>query len=364
MKTDYFFIALIFLLVIFGLVMLTSASSDLGQIRFGDSYFYLKHQLLHGIFFGLIAFVVFSKLYYQRLFKISFSLLLFSIFLLILPFTPIGFSFAGASRWISFGNFTIQPSEIIKFSYLIYLAAWLSKRTFSARGGVKSDIINDFLPFLFFSILIFFILLFQRSTSSAVIILLSGLIVYFVGQGRMKFILATAILSLIILSLVIYFTAYRLERITSFLRPGADPLGRDYHQKISLLAISQGGLFGVGYGQSITKIHYLPESIGDSIFSVIAEELGFVGAVFLIFLFLLLLWRSFLIAKKADKFAKLLVIGFSSLITIQAITHIGANSGLLPLTGLTLPFISFGGTSLVIFLAMAGVIANISKHTK
>lgn len=358
-KVDYFFISLVFLLTAFGLMMLASASSDLGQVKFQDSYYYLKHQLIYGLGFGFLGFFITANVYYRRWGKWAFIFLIISVLLLILVFSPLGFSSGGAKRWLSLGQFTFQPSEIIKLTFLIYLAAWLSKdkeRARSFRGG--------FLPFLFLLAIIAILLLLQHSTSTTFIILAVTLLVYFVSGAKFKFILSAIFLGILVLPLIIYLTPYRWERVVAFLNPQSDPLGKGYHLNQTLLAIGSGKLWGRGYGQSTTKIYYLPEPIGDSIFAVIAEELGFVGAAGLIVTFFLLIWRSFQIANKnPDNFAKLLVIGFSSYIGLQVFVHIAALSGLVPLTGMPLPFISYGGTALAVFLTMGGVITNISKYS-
>ena len=358
-RIDYFFISLVFLLTAFGLVMLSSASSDLGKIKFNDSYFYLKHQIIYGLSFGLLGFFITVNVYYRRWGKWALIFLFISIALLILVFSPLGFLAGGAKRWLYFGGFTFQPSEIVKFTFLVYLAAWLSKNKDRARSFIAG-----FLPFLLLLAIIVFILLLQHSTSTALIILATTLLVYFTSGAKLKFIFSAVFLVILVLPLVIYLTPYRWERVMTFLNPQSDPLGKSYHLNQTLLAIGSGRLWGRGYGQSTTKIHYLPEPIGDSIFAVIAEELGFVGAASLIIAFFLLIWRGFLIAfKNSDNFAKLLAVGFSLMIGLQVFVHIAALSGLIPFTGVPLPFISYGGTALAVFLTMAGVIANISKYT-
>ncbi len=164
-------------------------------------------------------------------------------------------------------------------------------------------------------------------------------------------------------ALIVYITPYRLDRVLNYINPESNPLGGGYHINQAKIAIGSGGMFGVGYGQSTTKIKYLPEPIGDSIFAVIAEELGFAGSLTLVGAFVLLVTKTLLLARKApDRFAKLLLIGFASLIAIQAFVNIGAISGLIPLTGTPLPFISYGGTALAVFMTMGGIIANISKY--
>lgn len=358
-RVDYFFVALVFLLVAFGLAMLSSASSVLGKIKFNDSYYYLKHQIIHGLFIGLLGFFISVNVYYRRWEKMALFFLLLGLLLLILVFSPLGFSSGGAQRWISIGAITFQPSEIIKFTFLIYLAAWLSKDRERSRSFFRG-----FLPFLFLVALIAGILIAQRSTTVALIFLATTILVYFISGARFRYIFLIIFLSLLSLPLIIHLAPYRWERITTFLNPQADPLGRSYQINQTLLAIGSGKWWGRGYGQSIAKIHYLPEPIGDSIFAIIGEELGFVGAASLIVVFFLLIWRNFVIANRtSDNFAKLLVFGFSLVIGLQVFVHIAALTGIIPLTGVPLPFISYGGTSLAVFLTMTGIIANISKYS-
>jgi len=357
---DYVFISLVVILTIFGLVMLTSASSDLAQARFSNSYYYLNHQILYGLSVGILGFVLGMFVYYRRLEKLSTFLLGFTILMLILVFSPLGFVAKGAARWLTFGEFTIQPAEVLKLTFLVYLSAWLSK---SQKRG--RSLTEGFLPFLILVGTVTLLVIFQPSTTTAVIIFLAALITYFTAGAHFKFVVAAILLAGLALSVLVYFTPYRLERVTSFFRQDADQLESGYHINQSLIAIGSGGLFGVGYGNSTTKLGYLPEPIGDSIFAVIAEEFGFVGATFLIFIFLFLVWRGLRIARAApDNFGRLIVTGFVSLMGVQAFINVAAISGLIPLTGVPLPFISFGGTSLAVFLTMSGIIINVSRYRR
>ena len=365
---DYVFISCVVILVVFGLVMLSSASSDLGKIKFNDTYFYLKHQLLYGLSLGILGFLVGSLIYYRWWQKLAVPLLLLSLLALILVFTPLGFSHGGANRWLNLGPLSVQPAEFLKFSFIIYLAAWLSSK--KERSGYRqTNILSGYLPFLIISGLVAFLILKQPSTTTVVIIMASGLLVYFTSGARLSFVFGTIFLGLVGLILIISLTPYRLERVETYIKTflGSEVVesqSQGYHLEQARMAIGSGGLWGVGFGKSTTKFKYLPEPISDSIFVVIAEELGFVGAILLIGVFILLFIRGIMIAKNSrDQFAKLTVIGFILIITIQAFINVAAISGLLPLTGVPLPFISYGGTSLAIFLTMAGVIVNISKYT-
>lgn len=356
--SDYVILVCTFLLVIFGLIMLASASSNLGKNQFNDSYFYLKHQIYYGLSVGLIGFFLGSKIYYVTYKKIAMLLLIVAIIGLALIFTPLGFKAGGAERWLKVGSITFQPSEFLKIPFIIYLAAWLSN-----NSDRQKNFFRGFLPFLIFLGVIIFLLLKQPATSTSVILLLVALIVYFVSGARISYILSVLIASALALFLLIYFTPYRWARVQTFFKPDTNLQTSSYHINQTKIAIGSGGLFGVGYGQSTTKIKYLPEPIGDSIFAVVAEELGFVGAMSLIGILFLLVLRIVILAMKTnDRFTQLLLVGFAALITLQSFVNIGAISGIIPLTGMPLPFISYGGTALAVFMTISGIVVNISKH--
>lgn len=352
---DYWLIAAFLLLTVFGMVMLSSASSDLGKIKFGDTYHYLRHQAVFGLAFGLLGFYLASVISYRWYAKFSFFLLLSGIILLALVFfEPLGFSAGGAKRWIRAGPITFQPAEIVKFAYIVYLAAWL------AKGRAKS-FAEGFLPFAAISGLIALLIFMQPATSTAIVIIASGLVVYFAGGAKWRHVALFFFAGVLGLALIVAVTPYRLERVTSYLGVG-DPQGSRYHIEQALTTIGSGGLWGVGYGRSTSKYSYLPEPIGDSIFAIIAEEFGFVGASTVIAFFAFIVGRCLQLARRmTEPFGRLLLIGFSSLIGLQAFVHIAAISDLIIQTGVPLPFISYGSTALVVFLTMAGIIVNITK---
>lgn len=359
-EPDYILIAAVFLLTVFGLVVLASASSDLGQKKFGDSYYYLKHQILYGLLFGLLGFFLAFKIDYRRLEKPAFWFLVASVILLLLVFTPLGFKAGGADRWVKIGPLTVQPAEIVKAAFLIYLAAWLSRKSERSRSFKEG-----FIPFLIVCGLVAGLLLAQPSTTTVALIAFSSLAVYFLSGARMSYLLSAVFLGFLIFALVVYLTPYRFARIQTFLNPQIDDKGNGFHLNQALIAIGSGGFWGAGYGQSLTKYSYLPEPIGDSIFAVIAEEFGFVGTAGLLGFYFFLLYRIFRIAwKSSDNFARLLSAGFGSIIGAQVFVNVAAISGVVPLTGVPLPFISYGGTALAVFLTMMGIIANISKYNK
>lgn len=219
------------------------------------------------------------------------------------------------------------------------------------------------MPFLLISGAIGLLLIFQPSTSTAAIIILTALMIYFSSGAKLRYVFSTLLLGLAAFLVISYLTPYRWERIMSFVRPDANTQGSSYQINQALIAIGSGGLDGVGFGKSTTKLRYLPQPIDDSIFAIVSEELGFIGATMLIFVFITLILRNFILSKKIpDEFGRMLLIGFGSLIAIQTFIHIGAISGLIPLTGVPLPYISYGGTALAIFMTISGIIVNISKY--
>ena len=359
-RPDYFLLAVIFLLTIAGLVILASASSELGKIRFNDSYYYLKHQLTNGFLLGAIGFFVAYKLYYQRYRKLSLLFLLVNIIFLGLLFTSLGVTAGGASRWLRLGPLVFQPAEILKLTFLIYLAAWLA----NARMNRIKNFAGGALPFFIICGIVAGLLILQPATSTVVILIASGLIMYFVSGVPLKHIALICLIGAIGFGLVIWRTPYRLQRILDFLDPSRDLQGTGYQGNQAVIAIGSGSIWGMGYGQSPSKVSYLPAPLDDSIFAIAAQELGFVGAASLVILFAILIFRLLWIARRTrDKFGHLLLIGFASIIALQSLVNMGAISGLIPLTGIPLPFVSYGGTALAVFLTMGGVAANVSKYT-
>ncbi len=360
-QPDYILISITLALVVFGLVVLSNPSVVLSQDVFKESYYFLKHQL-YSVFLGLFFFFVCQKINYKHWQKIGFFLLLLSILLLILVFVPkIGYSYGETSRWIAWGPFSFQPFELVKLTFILYLAALLSKK----RGSSNQLIKESLMPFLIFIGIISFLVLCQPDFSALVVLIAIAMTIYFLAGMKMSYILAIGSLALIGFFTLIKTVPYRANRLIVFLHPEIDPQGIGYQINQALLAIGSGGLFGLGLGHSIQKWKYLPEPIGDSIFAIVAEELGLIGAGILVILFILLAWRGLKIAKKApDRFGFLLAGGITGWLFLQAFINIAAISGLIPLTGLPLPFISYGGSAMAISLAGVGILVNISKYTK
>jgi cell division protein FtsW len=356
---DYFFLGIVIILTIFGLAMLGSASSNLGKIKFNDTYYYLKHQIFFGLSFGIVGFAVGYFLHYSNLKKGAFIFLLISLAALVLVFTPLGLQARNTSRWLRLGPLSFQPAELMKLAFLVYLAAWLSNPKFKRATDFQTGLV----PFLILCGIIAGLLILQPATSTVVILLFAALAVYLMSGAPLKYIGLFLICGAVVIGLVVYATPYRRARVLGFLDQSADAQGKNYQVNQALIAIGSGGTTGLGYGQSATKMGYLPTPTDDSIFAVVAEELGFVGATSLIAIFAMYSFRLFWLAKRiSDRFGRLLLIGFGTIVALQAFVNMAAISGFIPLTGVPLPFVSYGGTALAIFLTMSGISLNISKY--
>lgn len=356
---DPVFMSILIALLIFGLIMLTSASSALGQYEHKDSFYYLKHQLFNGMILGAIAFIFMSVVDYRVWKKNAFILLVISMVLLLLVFTPLGASALGASRWIDIGGFNFQPSEMVKLTFLLYLAAW-----FERKGRHIEDATYGFLPFMvLLGALVLIIAGAQNDLGTMTVIAAIAITMYFVAGAQLKHLAAMAGMGIAAVGGLILIAPYRIARITTFLHlTSADKQGEAYHIIQALIAVGSGGLFGVGLGHSLQKYSYVPEVATDSIFAIISEELGFFFSFGLLIVYLLLLWRMLRIARNApDLFGKYVVLGVAVWIGFQAFVNIGAMLSIWPLTGIPLPFISFGSTSLIMLLAACGLVYNISR---
>lgn len=358
-KPDYVLAGVVLLLVFFGLMMVASASVIKGFQEFGDRYYYAKHQLVYGILPGVILFLLASKIYYRRWIKLSLPLFVLGIIgLAAVLITSSSFYHGGATRWITYGFLTFQPSEFVKVIFIIYLAAWLDK-----KGNKINDAASTLFPFLIIVAILGFLIILQPNLGMLGIVALSALALYYISGVKLLHIFSLIILGISALAIFIKIEPYRLERFATFLNPEADILNTGYQINQAVIAIGSGGLFGLGLGQSRQKYNYLPEPFGDSIFAITGEELGFVGLAALIILFLFFIWRCFAIAKNApDNFGKLLVSGITIILIIQFFMNIAAITQFMPLTGVPMPFISYGGSALVSALFGVGVILNVSSH--
>lgn len=359
-RPDYTFLILLGILVFLGLVMLFSVSGPIAFQKFNDSYWYLKHQLLFGILPGTVLFFVASRIDYRLWRRLSVPLLGLSVILLFLVFIPgIGADWGTSRSWIRIGDFSLQPSEIVKLTFLFYLAAWLESR---GEDGVR-DVAGGLVPFLISLGVVAILIILQPDIGSFMVIAAVAVLVYFLAGAPWSHLMGLGAGALVLVGILIKTAPYRAERFMTFLHPELDPKGIGYHINQAFLAIGSGGVFGVGLGHSRQKYMYLPEVVGDSIFAVMAEELGFVIIAAILALFTAFIIRGIRIARRApDMFGRLLAAGIVGWIFFQTVFNIGSMVGLFPMTGLPLPFVSYGGTAVTVLLASAGVLVNISKH--
>jgi len=359
---DVPFLLLTIGITVFGFVMLASASGPVAYERFGDSYYFVTNQLFNGLIPGAIAFLVGFLIPYHTWRKYAFPMLIVTLLLLILVFIPgIGEDFGTfAHSWIAISSFAFQPSEIAKLTFLFYLAAWSEK-----RGEDLKDVNAGLVPFMVILGVTSLLILLQPDLGTLTIIIAMSFMVYFVAGGPVPHLVGLGGLGLGAFIFLVQASPYRAARFMTFLHPELDPQGVGYQINQALLAVGSGGFFGRGFGHSLQKFQYLPEVIGDSIFAVLSEELGFMFTVGFLLVFVGFLWRGLRIAERSeDAFGRYFTVGVMAWLGVQAFVNIGAMVGVLPITGVPLPFLSYGGTSLVVTLAAAGVVLNISKYTK
>ena len=365
-QLDFILLIVVILLLSLGLIMVLSASSPTSLAETGDdSYSYFRKQAIFAVV-GVIAMLFISKIdyrFWKKFYKIAYWV---SIILLLMVLIPgIGVSSGGASRWIKILGVQFQPSELAKIGLIIFYASYLTDHKDELKGFYTGFI----KPFLYLVPVILILILIQDHLSATIIIVAVVGIMMLMAGSRLKYFLtagtAAGVTGAAGLYLMAKFTskgAFRLARITSFLNPWADKQGDGWQVIQSLYAIGSGGLFGVGLGQSKQKYLYISEPHTDFIFAVLAEELGFVGCAVVIALFCVFIWRGVLTAMKApDMFGSLVAIGITSLIGLQAIINIAVVTSSMPVTGMPLPFFSYGVTSLLILLCSVGVLLNISR---
>lgn len=358
-SVDSILLVIIVLMVAGGFLIFSSASLGL-MARDGANFSSVAFgQFIFGVIGGGTALLIMSNIYYRHWRKYAFYIFLLSLLATLAVFIPgLGMTHAGATRWLDLGITTVQPSEFLKLGFVIYLATWLS--------GVHNKINHwkyGLFPFIGIVGVVGAVMLLLPDTDTFLIMAFSGMAMFLSAGARWRdigIILASAIILLAVIAMA---RPYIMDRFTTFLDPGADPLGSGYQIQQSLIAVGSGSIVGRGFGQSIQKFEYLPEPIGDSIFAVYAEEFGFVGTFMLIIGFVIFTLRGYRIATQAsDIFGTLLVVGFMTIIISQAFLNIGAMVALAPLSGLPLPFISHGGTALMATLASLGIVLNVSKY--
>lgn len=360
-KVDKVFLATMIFLIIVGFSIFASASISLlakdgakfSSIAFKQSFF--------GLFLGSIACFTLSKIHYRIWRKYALYIFIASIVLAFLVFVQkLSFAHGGARRWLSIGGISFQPAEFLKIAFIIYFSAWLSgvkEKTATFKYGL--------LPFLILLSIIGGILLMQRDTDGLVVAVLAGLSIFIVAGGKWRHSLILILILFSAIAVTAYSKSYVMKRFTTFFNPSLDSQGTGWQIQQSLNAIGSGQMFGRGFGQSIQKFKFLPESIGDSIFAVAAEEFGFAGSSVIIFAFVFFAYRGLKIALKSpDMFGGLLVVGIVILVVSQSFINIASMLGTIPLSGLPLIFFSQGGTSMFLTLAEMGIILNVSRYRR
>ena len=360
MKFDKILFLVVLLLSVFGLLMIYSSSSIWAVYKFKDSFHYLKYQSIFFII-GIFLMIIISKIDYKFYYKYSNIILFSSFILLILVLIPgIGSIRNGSRSWFGIGSLGIQPSEFSKISLIIFTSKYLSK---------SSEFIKKYftglIPILLVVGLFFFLIMLQPDLGTATILFISIISILFIAGANSRFFITGGILGVLGVIGLIIIAPYRMDRITSFMNPWKDPLGTGFQMIQSLYAIGPSGLLGRGYLNSIQKHFYLPEPQTDFIFSIILEEFGIVGVILVVGLFIMLLYRGIKISNSInDSFGKYLSFGIIFQLIFQAIMNLSVVVGLIPVTGVTLPFLSYGGSSLLISMMSIGIVLNVSRNVK
>lgn len=358
---DRMFLILVLTLALAGLAIFSSAT--LGMLARETSSVSKDILLQTGLGFGLgfIAFIIARATPLAQIRRFAPYLYIASLLLTLMVFWPgVGFHSGGATRWINLGFTTLQPAEFLKIGFVIVLAWWLTP-----RARELANFKRGLLPFIALLAVPSAILIAQPNTSTTMLLLVTGGAMYFAAGAPWRDFGLLGLGVIATLGIIILVRPYVLERVKTFINPSANSLSSGYQIQQSLIAIGSGGLLGRGFGQSVEKFNYLPEPDGDSVFAVFAEETGFIGAIILLLLFTALAARGIVIAgNSTDLFGGLIAFGFSFMIIFQAFINIGAMLGIIPLTGLPLPFISHGGTALMAVLLMCGLILNVAAHRR
>lgn len=357
-QPDFVIMVISLLLLGIGLVMIYSSSQIAAYDKFNDSSFFFKRQVVWAIA-GIIAMIMVMNIPYTVYKKLTPLIILTLFILMVLVLTGLGSTVNGAQRWLDLGFTKIQPSEFVKLGIIIYLASIYSK---------KQEHINNFsrglIPPLVVVAIFFMLILLQRDLGTGMSIIFFTMVMIFCSGAQFKHLFGLGLVCSVIFFIFARTSPYRWQRITSFKDPWAEPLGSGYQLIQSLYAIGNGGVFGNGFGKSIQKYHYLPEAHTDFIFSITAEELGLVGVIVILSLYLFFVLRGITISNRCpDLFGKLLAIGIVAMIGIQALINIAVVSGTLPVTGITLPFLSYGGSSLLLTMVAVGMLLNVSRYS-
>lgn len=348
-------------LVVFGLVALASATGPTGFSKFGDSYYFFKRQLLFGVLPGLFVLFVAARTPIERIKRVAPLMIIAAAVLLCLGFIPGLRAEYGSGSWITVFGASLQPSEIAKLCLVLYFAHWLARRDEEQIRGFWSG----FVPFGITVAIVIGLMMAQSDLGTTAVIIAFLFSMYISAGAALKHLAVLFAAGVAMFAVFIKIAPYRADRLKIFLRPDLDPQGVGYHINQAMLAIGSGGWFGLGLGKSRQKFQYLPEVAGDSIFAVVSEELGFIVAAAVLLAFLYLIYRGMRIAEQAsDPFSRYAAVGITTWIGFQAVLNISAMVGLMPLTGVPLPFVSHGGTAMLANLAAVGVLASISSEHK
>jgi cell division protein FtsW len=347
---DWQFALLVLSLTLLGILFIADASAPQALKFFNNRFYFARQQLVWSLV-GIVLFVLFSKINYKFWFRYASVIFFLSVLALILVIVPaFGIKSLGARRWLNFGFFGFQPSELIKFALVLY---------FARLSELKKGLLSFVIPL----VLVSFLIMLEPDFGTTLVVAAIGIFQIFISGVNVFYFFILVLTSLFFGVVLIISSDYRRARLMTFLEQTADPLGHGYHITQVLISLGLGGLFGVGLGESKQKYLFLPEAATDSIFAVIAEEVGFLGSLVLIFLFVYLIYRGFKIAiSSPDTFSKVATFGFVVWIGVQVLLNLGSMTALTPLTGIPLPFISYGGSSLVMLLASTGIILNISRY--
>lgn len=337
--------------------MIFSASPVMG-LKLGDSFYYLKRHIFY-LIIGFFAFAGAIRLDVLKLKKFSNLILIITLLFLLMLFIPhIGKSLGGATRWLDFYIISFQPSELVKFAVVLFLAAYLSELKTNVKNFIKG-----LFPMLLIIVFIAAIIIKQPDLGTALSIMGTSFLMFFIAGAQilhLGILAGIGAFGVLILSILSH---YRLQRLLAYLDPWKDPLGKGFHIIQSLLAVGSGGIFGLGIGNSRQKFYYLPQQYADFIFAVLCEELGFIGAMILLALFFVFFIRGIKIASNAtDYFSSLFAFGLISMLFVQTSLNLMVVVGLIPTTGIPLPFVSYGGTAMVINMFCVGLLVNISKR--
>lgn len=341
-----------------GLIMVFSSSAVTANLEYHDAYHFFKRQLMWASV-GLVTMIVIMRINYYRLKDLAFPVMIIALLCLILVLTPLGIGAKGSTRWLGVGALTFTPSEMVKLAMVMFMAKVMEQNL----DKIKS-FKNGVLPYLVMMAVVCALIMKQPDLGTAFVVAGTVFCMLLIAGAKWSHLGGLAVTGMGAVALAIYLAQYRVERFLAFLNPWKYPSDQGFQIIQSLYALGSGGLFGMGLGRSRQKFFYLPEQHTDFIFAIMGEELGFMGALLVLALFLLFAWRGFKIAINApDTFGSLLAAGITIMIVFQAFINIGVVSGALPVTGITLPFISYGGSSLLLTMAGVGLLLNISRYS-